>query len=280
MPNTIEQSQLATASVREVASPGVLGSPPNAPLRAVAEMMVVREVHALAILDAAEPAPAILTDLDLVRAVERFDAARAGDIARRAATVSADDPLIAAAAAMADAGLSHLLVVEPGAGHPAGVLSTLDVAAALAGRAPRVARTIRPRQARPQISTSRLDRVRVAQAMHLGVFVCPPDSGVRDVAAILVDRRVHCVAVAGAPGAALGFVTDIDVVRAAARGEDVRAADLAGEATWVDPEATLDTVAALMAREGTSHVLVSGSHEQQPIGVVSTLDVIDVLAVE
>jgi hypothetical protein len=84
-------------------------------------------------------------------------------------------------------------VLDPGTAHPIGVLSTLDVAAALAGRDAWADRTVRPRPARPAISTSRLDRVLVADAMHPGVFACPPDAGLHEIAArALGHPRPRC----------------------------------------------------------------------------------------
>jgi CBS domain-containing protein len=205
--------------------------------------------------------------------------AAAAGAASTPATIAPGDSLAAAAGALAREGRSHLLVLDPGTEHLVGVLSTLDIAAALAGRDPRAVRTVRPRLARPAISTSRLDRVTVAEAMHPGVFACPPDARLREIAVMLVDRRVHCVAVAGTPApGSWKLVTDVSVTRAAAADEDVRAADLVDEAIWIARDARLDAAAALMVDHGTSHLLVLGDH--QPAGVLSTLDVIDVLAVE
>jgi CBS domain-containing protein len=278
MSTTVKGTPLTTLSVADVMSPGLLTCPPSMSLRAVAGIMVVHAVHAVAMWDA-DGGPAVVTDLDLVAAAKAFDTSDAATIASVPATVAAGDPLIAAAAAMADSGRSHVLVVDPGSGRPTGMLSTLDIAAAVAGRNARSARTLRPRPARPAISTSRLDRVEVARAMHRGVFACSPEASLRDVAAIFVDRRVHCVAVAGTPApASWKFITDLGIARAATGGADLRAADLVEEATWIAGDAALDEATELMLRKRASHLLVRGHHE--PIGVLSTLDVIDVLAVD
>jgi CBS domain-containing protein len=114
--------------------------------------------------------------------------------------------------------------------------------------------------------------------MHLGVFACSPDASLREVAAILVDRRVHCVAVAGTPAAASWkFVTDLGLARAATADVELQAADLVDEANWIAGDATLDAAAELMMRKRASHLLVRG--HQEPMGVLFTLDLIDVLAV-
>jgi CBS domain-containing protein len=256
----------------------LLTCPPGVPLRVVAGIMAVHEVHAVVLWDGSGGGPTIVTDLDLVAAAKEIDSADAASVAGTPPTVASGDDLRAAAAVMADSGHSHVLVVDPESGHPTGMVSTLDVAAALAGRNPRAARSVRPRPARPAISTSRLDRVPVAVAMHVGVFTCPPQAGLRDVASILVDRHVHCVAVTGTPGpASWKFITDLTIARAAASNADALAADLVGEATWIAGDATLEEASELMVRKSAAHLLVRGDH--QPIGVLSTLDVIAVLAV-
>jgi CBS domain-containing protein len=48
-------------------------------------------------------------------------------------TVSSADSLQAAAQMMAEHKVAHLIVIDPATGHPAGVLSSPDVAAAYAG---------------------------------------------------------------------------------------------------------------------------------------------------
>jgi CBS domain-containing protein len=278
MSTNMKGTSLSTVSVADVMSPGLLTCPPSAPLRAVAGMMVVHEVHAVVLWDGAGGSPAIVTDLDVVAAAKGVDEADAASVAGAPPTVASSDGLLDAAAVMAHTGHPHVLVVDRESGHPTGMLSTLDVAAALAGRNARAARTVRPRPARPAISTSRLDRVPVATAMHMGVFTCPPQAGLREVASIFVDRHVHCVAVAGTPGpASWKFITDLSIASAAASGADAQAADLVGEASWIGGDATLEEASDLMVRKRTAHLLVRGAH--QPIGVLSTLDVIAVLAV-
>ena len=45
-------------------------------------------------------------------------------------TISSADPLDYAAQIMAERRLTHLIVIDSATGHPAGVLSSLDIAAA------------------------------------------------------------------------------------------------------------------------------------------------------
>jgi CBS domain-containing protein len=279
MSTAVNRAPLTSLSVADVMSPGLLACSPSMSLRAVARTMVVHQVHAVAMWDVADGRPAIVSDLDLVAAAGAIDTADAAAVAHPCPTVAPGDGVLAAAATMAESGEAHLVVVEPESGRPTGMLSTFDVAAAVAGRNPRSARTVRPRAARPAISTSRLDKVQVARAMHVGVFVCAPETTLRDAAAIFVDRRVHCVAVAGTPGAASWkFVTDLGLVRAATRDAELRVADVVDDADWIAGDATLDEAAKLMVAKRASHLLVRG--HRAPVGVLSTLDIVDVLAVD
>jgi CBS domain-containing protein len=91
-------------------------------------------VHAVVIMNSsATCAVGVISDLDVVSAV----AAGADCSAREAAateplTVMADESLPSAAQRMSEHGVSHLVVLDSAVGHPVGILSTLDIAAAYA----------------------------------------------------------------------------------------------------------------------------------------------------
>lgn len=79
-----------------------------------------------------------MSDLDIA-------AAAVGDVDRRTAgdsavtplvTVASDAPLLMAAQRMAETGNSHVAVVDSSTRRPVGVVSTLDVARAVAVRTP------------------------------------------------------------------------------------------------------------------------------------------------
>ena len=74
----------------------------------------------------------VVTDLDLIRvALNEFAPANAGEAARtEALTVDADDDLALVARRLVEHGCSHAIVLDDGV--PAGVVSTLDIASALA----------------------------------------------------------------------------------------------------------------------------------------------------
>ena len=121
-------------------NPSVLSAPRAASLRAVARLMVDHQVHCVVITDDPSDAAAlwgIVSDLDLVAAgsVRGLDEQQAGPSAMTpAVTIAPGETLERAASLMTRYGVSHLVVVDPVTRRPAGVLSTLDLAVALATR--------------------------------------------------------------------------------------------------------------------------------------------------
>jgi CBS domain-containing protein len=115
---------------------GILTTDPSTPLRVVAQLMAEQRVHAVAVADPdqARRPWGIVTDLDVAAAAAEDTDETAGQAAGLdVVMISAAEPLSWAAHQMVEHGVSHLVVVEPDTGHPAGIISTLDVAAAYAG---------------------------------------------------------------------------------------------------------------------------------------------------
>lgn len=127
----------------------------------------------------------------------------------------------------------------------------------------------------------------VADAMHPGVLTCLPATPLRGVARMMARYRVHAVVVSTDESEAddaiglWGFVSDTDLVAAAARGDiDGRTAGGTAQTPIVTlyPHALLRHAAELMNEHGVSHLLVVASVSERPIGIVSTLDVARSLA--
>ncbi len=130
---------LRGARVHDVMHAGVLSCPAGTSVRDAARLMALSHVHCVVVEQAAprggERDWVLLSDVDVLAALVDGDedapaAARAG---AAPLTVGAEEPLSRAARLMAEHRASHVLVLAAGSGRPAGVLSTLDVAA-LAGR--------------------------------------------------------------------------------------------------------------------------------------------------
>lgn len=120
----------------------------------------------------------------------------------------------------------------------------------------------------------------VRDAMHAGMVTCPPSSSVGEIAAILARHRIHCVLVAGTEGRGWGIVSDLALMRAVGADRlDLTAAQLAGmEVLTVDPDVAVAEAAGLMADHEVTHLVVSCGLSEQPIGVLSTLDVARAIA--
>lgn len=132
---TIKDPSLSHVRVADVMHTGILATDPTTPLRVVAQLMAEQRVHAVAVADpdhvrrpfgfvtVAEIAAAAADDLD-----ETAGQAAAAEIV----TISSSDSVDAAARLMVEHSVDHLIVVDSATGHPSGILSGLDVAAAYA----------------------------------------------------------------------------------------------------------------------------------------------------
>ncbi len=134
-------SPLQKLRVIDVMHPGVIACPFETPLRTVARMMATYRVHAIMVIahEGNELAHGsiwgVISDADLVEAARSpdFDSQTARTLAAAPAlTITTVEPLERAVELMSEHGVSHLIVVERHAARPIGVVSTLDVARALA----------------------------------------------------------------------------------------------------------------------------------------------------
>jgi predicted transcriptional regulator len=113
-------------------------------------------------------------------------------------------------------------------------------------------------------------------AMQLGLFSCPPDTDLRALARMMVERSIHCVVVRGLRDAphTYGVVSDLDLLA----GLDDPRARVAGDVVADDvvsvrPDNTLETAAHLMTARGTAHLLVLSPETGFPVGMISSLDI-------
>ena len=135
-----------TATIGDAMSHGVISCSPETPLRVVARMMATHGVHAIFVFEYGEDDEegpqlwAVVSDLDLVAATRLdLDTLTAGAAAvTPLVSVAADSSIGEAGSLMAQYGIAHLAVTEPGSPRPIGVVSTLDIARAIAaGLGPR-----------------------------------------------------------------------------------------------------------------------------------------------
>jgi CBS domain-containing protein len=121
---------------------GVINTPPQTSLQEVAALMTSNRVHCIVVEGLArgrdrqeELVWGIVSDLDLVKALASGgEDTAAGDIAAtEIVTVQTTDGVEQALQLMAEHECTHLVVVSPRTGEPVGVISSLDVAAAMTG---------------------------------------------------------------------------------------------------------------------------------------------------
>jgi CBS domain-containing protein len=134
------KSALAELHVADVMHPGVVSCASETPLRTVARMLASYRIHAVVVFSdhrAADPGSwAVVSDADVLRAglAGDVDQTTAGDAAATPVVmVAPEDALDHAARLMAEAGSTHLIVVDRSSERPLGVVSTLDLTKALAG---------------------------------------------------------------------------------------------------------------------------------------------------
>ena len=130
---------LEHATVADAMHPGILSCEPDASLTDVAVVMATHHVHCVAVVGVSHEQPecfvwGIISDLDLVRAGigDGGDVTARGLASQPIVVVAPTMPLREAAREMLAHGVSHVVVADPVAKRPLGVLSTLDVAGMLA----------------------------------------------------------------------------------------------------------------------------------------------------
>jgi CBS domain-containing protein len=128
--------------------------------------------------------------------------------------------------------------------------------------------------------TANLEHIRVRDAMHHGIFSCGGDAPLGEVAGIMAKHHVHAVAITTGDGSRpAGIVSDLDVVVAAASGEEPSALQAAAtEPLAVSADDRLPRAAQMMAEHGVSHLVVLDAESGHPIGVLSTIDIATVYA--
>lgn len=139
---SVRYPALTNLRVIDAMHPGLVSCSLDTPLRTVARMMATYRVHAILVTAHGEEALAgggpwgIVTDTELLRAAETglLEERTARTVAvTPVLTVATSDGLAHAAATLLETGDAHLVAIEAHSGRPVGVVSTLDVARALAG---------------------------------------------------------------------------------------------------------------------------------------------------
>ena len=119
----------------------------------------------------------------------------------------------------------------------------------------------------------------VGEVMRRGVVMTEPDTPLAEVARLMSAYRIHCVVVGGlaenvhGTRFVWGVVSDLDLARAVASGEEATAGQVAAtEPMTASPFDTLADVAQVMAEHEVAHLVVVDGAGAEPMGMISTLD--------
>ena len=138
MPALKATQDLHGTRVGEVMHVGLVRCAPEMALDVVAALMSRERIHCVVITNEELGRTAVwgvVSDVDLIAAASvrpLSEQEAAGSAMRPAVTIGPAASLDEAARLMTQAGVAHLVVVDPVECRPVGVLSTLDLAAALA----------------------------------------------------------------------------------------------------------------------------------------------------
>jgi predicted transcriptional regulator len=131
------------------------------------------------------------------------------------------------------------------------------------------------------IDSSQLGPIPVDRVMHRGLFTCRANATVVAAARVMAAHRVHSVVVVDDEGTALAVVTEDDIAAAIYGGMIARpAAEIGAGPVLVRRDDSVLRAAQLMHEHERSHALVVEPFSWKPIGVVSVLDLVDLLAEE
>jgi len=265
--------------VRDVVRGSVVTAHAQTTVAALAALMVVYRIHGVLLTDREQAQ--WVSDLDVLGAVvdgltdwrfrDRFGVP----------TLTSETSLREAARVLARAEATHALVREDG--NVTGVVSALDVCAAVAGSAVRGGAP--PCSTTLSLEERHLARVSAQRVMHDGVVSADPRTPLADLAQTMSRVPIHSVVVeglrrgSGGEHLVWGVATDVDIVRALAAGfDDATAADIAGtEPLCVESSDSLDDIAHRLCEHAVSHIIVTDA-TGRPCGVISTLDVLRVVA--
>jgi CBS domain-containing protein len=130
--------------------------------------------------------------------------------------------------------------------------------------------------------TPSFDHAVVSDAMRPRVMTCRAGEPLVDVARMMSNEHIHAVVVlrehAETPRP-WGIVTDFDVLRNADRIETKTAGEAAaGPLVTARTDEPLADAAHRMAERRATHAIVVSPRDEQPVGVLSSLDIAGILA--
>lgn len=249
--------------VREAMRADVLTVGPAHTMREAAVRMIERHVGSALVVDPAQPGLGIVTERDLLRAVGAGQDAgieRVADHLTSEVVFAAPEwSLDQAAEAMIRGGFRHLGVVD--GGDIAGMLSMRDLVCCWIERSDALAGDA---------------AASVRDAMATDLLTVEPGETLREAAADIAARHLGSAIVLDAGNAGPGILTERDLLRSVAAGEDPGAETVADHRTadvvTAGVDWSLEQAAAAMVRGGFRHLVVVDGGET--VGMLSMRDVV------
>ena len=121
----------------------------------------------------------------------------------------------------------------------------------------------------------------IRDVMTRGVSTVSPDTPIKEIAEMMAHQYLSGVAVIGVQGDALGFISELDIVKVLHKpdlkrltAEDVMSSLLLA----IAPDATLGRAAKIMGEEHIHRLLILSEKgvgaSQRPVGILSTSDIV------
>jgi CBS domain-containing protein len=118
----------------------------------------------------------------------------------------------------------------------------------------------------------------VRDGMSTEVLSVGPDHTLRQAAQMMVQRNVGAAVVSDFDGEGPGIITERDVLRSIAAGQDPEREfvrdHLTEDATVAVPDESIQSAAEAMLRGGFRHIVVVDEHTCEPVGILSMRDVV------
>ncbi len=132
----------------------------------------------------------------------------------------------------------------------------------------------------PFKSVAGLERA-VTEIMHHGLIALPLSASLADAAAAMRDNGVHAILITGTDGSPLGWVTSRGILHNHARDWTVAASAaeaITEPAASVAATATVADAMTVFVATGATHILVSASAAEAPLGVIADSDLVAFMA--
>ena len=118
----------------------------------------------------------------------------------------------------------------------------------------------------------------VGDLMHKGVIACSPETSLDEVVRIINDTSVHAMMVMGRDRQVLGLITHMALIRFYDQDlNQLYAREIMSDQVFdIESDQPASVAAERMLEKGVEHLLVMETQgsERQPVGVVSTTDLI------